>query len=173
MGSLFQQKWLLAWRWNFLRWRIEVICKLGRFSHKAVTFSKTRSSALLNCCVLRSSFPPKLKCRCCCWNPVLIHSGGYSVLPSSIPYTNWCDACLWVTQSTRNDPELCNIYMNFYNKKFRYVHEINLKFVKKTEYELEIIICLVAHMQCNAKPQQVHVIDSGKYTIYYWQYIIM
>lgn len=144
------RKWLLAWKWNSLRRRIEEICKVGRFSNKVVTFSKTRSSALLNYWVLSSSFPPKLKCRRRCWNPVLIRGGGYFVLLSSVTYRNWCDLCLRVKQSPRNDPELWNIYMNYYNKKFWYFHEINLKSVLPRKLNMNWKSSSVWWLTCNA-----------------------
>lgn len=62
MGRLFQQN--DCWHGNgaLCGGGIEVICKVGCFSHKVVTFSKMPSSAGLNYWVLSSLLPPKWKC---------------------------------------------------------------------------------------------------------------
>lgn len=87
MGRLFQQN--DCWHGNgaLCGGGIEVICKVGCFSHKVVTFSKMPSSTGLNYWVLSSSLPPKLKHSIWCWGST--YSAVICVQSSSFMHRSW------------------------------------------------------------------------------------
>lgn len=87
MGRLFQQN--DCWHGNgaLCGGGIEVICKVGCFSHKVVTFSKMPSSTGLNYWVLSSSLPPKSKHSIWWWGST--YSVVICVQSSSFMHGSW------------------------------------------------------------------------------------
>lgn len=87
MGRLFQQN--DCWHGNgaLCGGGIEVICKVGCFSHKVVTFSKMPSSTGLNYWVLSSSLPPKSKHSIWWWGST--YSAVICVQSSSFMHGSW------------------------------------------------------------------------------------